>query len=218
MEAKESDKLIYNIIATGSTGNSILIFNSILVDIGIPFCKLKPFIKDIQLVSWSHLHSDHLNKATLKKLLFERPSVRVAICEHEYERAVECGARNIDVLHHGRWYDYGKFQISTFKTFHDVPSNGWRIKNSKHKVFIATDTAFLDGITAPNYSHYLCEANYNADTVFDVIHNLEQQGRYAHQKGAINSHLSEQQAMEFFHRNKGENSELIRLHISESFI
>jgi len=207
---------VYHIIGSGSSGNSMLILKTILVDIGLPFYKIKPFIKNVNLITWSHSHSDHYNMSTLKKIIFERPGIRLAICEHEYKRALESGTKNIDVLEYNKWYDYGKFQISTFKTYHDVPSNGWRIKNKDYKIFIATDTAHLQGITAYDYTHYLCESNYDEETIIDKINTKVKNRQFAYEYGAINSHLSEQQARQFFFENKGLNSIFVRLHESKS--
>ena len=206
----------YKIISSGSHGNSVLIFDRILVDVGVPYSLIKPYIKQIQIITWSHAHSDHFNKQTIKKILFERPGIRVAICQHEYERALECGARNIDILEHGKWYDYGQFHISTFKTYHDIPSNGWRCRSDKYKVFFATDTYTLKGITAKNYDLYMLECNYDADTVWDIIREKEERGEFAHQRGSINSHLSRQQAQKFVLDNAGENYEFVMLHQSKS--
>ena len=66
----------YKIIATGSKGNAILYHNCILVDCGVPFTLLKPYYKDIKLVLLTHIHGDHFNIQTIKKLAFERPSIR----------------------------------------------------------------------------------------------------------------------------------------------
>lgn len=208
------DNSIYNIIATGSTGNCVFLFDRILVDIGVPFSRIKDIYKNVQLLTWSHKHSDHLNKETVKRLVFERPSLRIAICEHEYERAVESGCKNIDVLKNGAWYDYGEFQIATFKTYHDCQSNGWRFKYKDFKVFFVTDSFTLEGITAPNYTHYLIESNYDSETVWDKINDIESRGEFCHIRGAINSHLSFQQCNDFYFANKGEYSQLTRLHES----
>ena len=201
-----------NVIASGSKGNCVVLFDSILVDIGVAYKLIKPYTMQIKIVTWSHKHSDHLNKSTLKKILFERPSIRVAVCEHEYNNAVECGAKNIDILEHGKWYDYGIYQIATFKTYHDVESNGWRFQNANHKIFFVTDTAHLKGISAKNYTHYLIEHNYPEEETKALIQRKMQAGEFCHQIGSINSHLSVEQAQEFYLANKGEHSQLIRLH------
>jgi Cft2 family RNA processing exonuclease len=206
----------YKIIATGSKGNCVMLFDSILVDVGVPFSAIKDVYKQIKLITWSHLHADHFNKKTIAKLISLRPTLRVAVCEHEYQRAVDCGSKNIDILEHGKWYDYGLFKMATFKTYHDVPSNGYRFENENHKIFFATDTAHLEGITAKGYDAYCIEHNYNEDTVWDTIRRIEAAGGYAHQRGSINTHLSEQQARDFIFQNAKPESVIIRLHESST--
>lgn len=204
----------YKIIKSGSSGNCVMLFGSILVDVGVPFSDIKHIVNDLQLITWSHLHGDHFNEATIDRIVWERPTLRVAVCEHEYERAVKCGAKNIDVLKHGVWYDYGEFQMATFLTYHDAPSNGWRFKNDKYKIFFATDTFTLEGITAKNYTHYLIESNYDETTIDEIIARKEAAGEFAYQKSSANTHLSEQQANDFYFKNKAEHSKIIRLHES----
>lgn len=45
------------IIQTGSQGNAVLHYDSILVDIGISFRKLKPYANKIQMVLLTHTHT-----------------------------------------------------------------------------------------------------------------------------------------------------------------
>ena len=206
------------IIASGSTGNSVLYFGSILVDIGVPFSKIKPYLKQIKLVTWSHSHSDHINKATLKRLILERPTVRVAICEHERSIADECGAKNIDILVHGKWYDYGEFRIATFKTYHDIPSNGYRLYKDDIKVFHATDTKTLEGVSAKWYDLYCIESNYSEPIAERMIQQAREKGEFTHIIGSINSHLSEEQCNDFYYNNKSQHSKLIRLHETKSYL
>lgn len=120
------------------------------------------------------------------------------------------GVKNIDILDLNTWYDYGEFQVSIGKLYHDVPNAFFRINKNGYKIFRATDTSHLNGIEAKNYSLYCIESNYNENTIEEQIE------KYYHKKGAINTHLSEQQVNEFFYKNKGENSQLIRLHESTS--
>lgn len=46
----------FEIIETGSSGNAILV-NSILLDCGIAFTKIKKYLKDIKVIFISHSHS-----------------------------------------------------------------------------------------------------------------------------------------------------------------
>ena len=214
MEVREP----YKIIATGSSGNCVMIFDKILVDVGVSFSAIKDVYKQIKLITWSHSHTDHFNNKTISKLISLRPTLRVAVCEHEHQRALDCGAKNIDILEHGKWYDYGEFKIATFKTYHDVPSNGWRFKNNNYKIFFATDTKTLEGVTARGYDLYCIEANYSEPIAQQMIEQAREKGEFTHIIGSINSHLSEEQCNDFFYKNKNEHSKLIRLHETRSYL
>lgn len=202
------------IIATGSAGNCEIYHNSIAVDMGVSYSKIEPYKNLLKIVLLSHAHSDHFNIKTIKKLAFERPSLRFGCCE--WMLPILKGVKNIDVYEFGKWYDYGIFKVATGKCYHDVPNCFYRIEIDGYKIFRATDTAHLDGITAKDYDLYAIEHNYDEDTIQDVIKRQEAIGVFAHQKGSINSHLSEQQARDFIFKNRGENSEVVRLHETKS--
>lgn len=206
---------IYNVIASGSTGNAVLYHNSILVDVGVPFSLIKPYMYDIQIVLLTHEHlSDHLNITTLEKLQFERPTLRIMLGKWMLKFVKHLN--NLDIVEVGELYDYGSFKISPIKLFHDVKNVGYRIFKDDYKIIHCTDTKHLDGITAKNYSLYALEHNYNNDTIHERIAYKEANGIFCHEKGSIETHLSEQQARAFIFENKGESYEVIRLHESKS--
>lgn len=47
----------YNIIGSGSQGNSIMVQDIILLDCGLSFIKIKPFFKKIKIIFISHCRS-----------------------------------------------------------------------------------------------------------------------------------------------------------------
>jgi phosphoribosyl 1,2-cyclic phosphodiesterase len=206
-------KDIANVLASSSEGNCVIYHKSIAVDMGITYLMIKPFVYNLQLVLISHCHSDHLNSATIKKLTSERPTLRFGI--GEYLLPYFEGTRNVDVLKAGLLYDYGTFQIRPVSLYHDVPNMGFKIYKNDYKIFHATDTKHLDGITAPDFDVYAIESNYDADTIQAVIDRKEDSGQYSYEKAAINSHLSEQAARDFIFKNKGLNYEVLRLHESK---
>jgi phosphoribosyl 1,2-cyclic phosphodiesterase len=208
---------MYNILATGSKGNAVIYYGSILVDCGVPYSVVKPYIKDISLVLLSHAHSDHLNIKTLGKMQFERPGLRVGCGTFMVDLLQAFGIRNIDIYEIGKIYDYGNFKISPVKLYHDIENFGYRIFKDTQKIFHATDTAHLQGIMAKNYDLYALECNYDETHIWDVIREKENRGEYAHQRGAMNSHLSVQQAQDFVLKNAGENYKFIMLHQSNDF-
>ena len=205
-----------NVLASGSMGNAILYHNSILVDIGVPYSCLKPYVKDIQIVLLTHAHGDHINTKTLKRLQFERPSLRIGCCEWMLPHLKEYN--NVDVYEIGKLYDYGSFRVSPFKLYHDTENCGFRLFKDDKKIFHATDTKTLEGISAKDYSIYAIEANYSEPIAEQMIQQAREKGEFTHIIGSINSHLSEEQCNDFYYRNKSDHSKLIRLHETRSYL
>ena len=200
----------HNIISSGSMGNSVIYHNSIMVDCGLPYSHIKPYLYDIQIVLLTHEHGDHFNLSTIKRLAFERPTLRFGCGEWIAEKLD--GIKNVDVYTIGSVYDYGLFKIIPVKAYHDVPNIGYRIIKDDYKIIHITDTSHLQGISAPNYDLYALEFNYNEETIDQIIEEMESKGEFAYQRYAREAHLSEQQASDFFYKNRGENSRLLRLH------
>lgn len=218
MENMTVGKDICNVLASGSSGNCVLYHNSIMVDIGVPYLLIKPYKNNIQIVLLTHEHKDHISFSALDRLCYERPTLRIGCCDWMYSFFdLPSIKRRIDVYDFGKWYDYGQFRIAAGKLYHDVPNCFYRIERNGYKIFHATDTQHLEGITAKEYDLFCIEHNYNEDTVMQIIEEQEARGEFAHQRGSINSHLSEQQARDFFFKNRGENSKLIRLHESKGY-
>lgn len=203
---------MYNVLKTGSKGNAIIYHKSIMVDCGVPCSLIQPYVNILQIVLLTHQHGDHINIGALKRLQSERPSLRVGCCKWMLEKLE--GVNNIDVYEIGKLYDYGSFQVSPVKLFHDVPNCGYRIFKDGSKIIHCTDTYTLEGITAKDYDLYAIEHNYNEDTIKGLIENLDREGKYTHLRGSINSHLSEQQARDFIYKNRKESSQVLRLHES----
>lgn len=146
---------------------------------------------------------------------FEKPSLRIGCGSFLVEKLQ--GLKNIDVLEAGKLYNYGSFQVSPVNLYHDVENYGYRLFIGEVKIIHCTDTVTLEGITAKGYDYYCLESNFDEDTIIDRINEKRMRGEFAHEIGAMNSHLSFQKCNDFFYKNKGENCQLIRLHESKSF-
>lgn len=48
--------MTYEIIETGSTGNATVVEKKILIDAGVAYSKLEPFIPELRLVLLTHAH------------------------------------------------------------------------------------------------------------------------------------------------------------------
>ena len=71
----------YKIISSCSTGNATIIRDIILIDCGVTFKKLEKYYKQLKIVLLTHVHQDHFNRSTIKRLAQERPTLRFACCE-----------------------------------------------------------------------------------------------------------------------------------------
>ncbi len=47
----------YEVISSGSDGNCLIIDNTIAIDMGVPFKKIRNCYKNIKLVLLTHIHS-----------------------------------------------------------------------------------------------------------------------------------------------------------------
>lgn len=207
---------IAKVISSGSEGNAVIYNNAIMVDCGVTLKSLEAVKRSLKIVLLTHKHSDHLKIRTLQRLQAERPTLRVACGDFLLEE-LPC-IKNIDVLQVGKIYDYGAFKVSPVKLYHDVPNFGWRIfLPNGQKIFHATDTAHLDGITAKGYDLYAIEHNYCEEYIQQAIEEARANGEYTHAYGNINTHLSIQQARAFIETNRKESSEVLELHKSRSF-
>ena len=204
----------YNIISTGSQGNAIVLNNIILLDCGVPFRDLKDVYKDLKIVLLTHIHGDHFNKATIRKLAAERPTLRFACCSWLVPALLQCGVsiHNIDSLEISRIYDYQTFKVSPVKLYHDVDNAGWRVFQNAEKAIYMTDTVTLEGITAKNYDLYLVEANYITEELEERIRSKEAAGQFVYEYRVKKVHLSREKCDEWLLENVGENSEAIYIH------
>ena len=204
------------VISSGSEGNAVIYNNAIMVDCGVSLKALQEVKRSLKIVLLTHKHGDHLKIRTLQRLQAERPALRVACGDFLLEE-LPC-IKNIDVLQVGKIYDYGAFKVSPIKLYHDVPNFGWRIfLPNGQKIFHATDTVHLEGITAKGYDLYAIEHNYCEEYIQEAIEEAPANGEYTHAYGNINTHLSIQQARAFIEANRKESSEVLELHKSRSF-
>lgn len=213
--------MTYDILATGSTGNAVVINGSILIDCGVPYKTLEQsgYIKDLRLVLLTHEHGDHFKPSTVGRLHQERPALWWGCCEWMVPRLLDAGVdkRVIDVLSP---YE-GTDEALTYKGLatihpsfipHNVPNCAWHIFDGKEHLFYATDTGTLDGVSAENYDLYLIEANHTKAEIEARVAEKMAQGEFAYEYRAAQNHLSREQALDWLARNAGPNSRYEFLH------
>lgn len=206
----------YKIIASSSKGNCIIVDNSIALDMGIPFKLISKYVKQLKLVFISHEHTDHLFPKTIKRLAFERPTLKFAVGSYLVDKLINLGVnpKNIFVIDTPNKYDLGAIEVEPFEVSHDVKNQGFKIrfKKDNFKILYIVDTSNIDNIVAPDYNLYLVECNYNQAELEERITKKRLNGEYTYEDRVINTHLSEEQWNEFMLKNAGDNSECVKIH------
>ena len=209
---------IVNIISSSSGGNSYIYNKDILLDIGVNFKKIQPYIKDIKLVLLTHVHGDHLNKNTLKKLLYERPTIKIVCCFWLVDELLKIGIdkKSIYVLELEKKYDLGKYIIEPIPAIHDKPNCGYKImiKENNYKIFHITDTNSIDHIIAKDYNLYMIEANYTDEEELEnrIKQDYDNGLAFSHYERVKKTHLSQLKAYNWLQKNMNKNSEFVFLH------
>lgn len=204
----------YQIIATGSTGNAVVIERSVLVDVGVPYKKIEPYMGDIKLVLLSHVHSDHFKASTLRRMALEKPLLRFGCGAFLVDKVVKAGVpkQQIDILIPNMLYGYGICNVIPVELLHDVPNFGYKIHFPHGKLFYATDTGSLSMVSARGYDLYMVESNYKDEELRERMDAKLASGQYAYEQRALKYHLSEKKAVDWLYKNMGRNSEYVFLH------
>ncbi len=212
-----SSKVAFEVISTGSKGNAVVIESSVLIDCGVPLKSLKDVAPKLKLVLLTHIHSDHFNATTIRLLSESRPLLRFGCCRWLVTDLVKCGVapHNIDVFDFNTSYGYGICNVIPVRLNHDVPNCGYKLHFPNGKVFYATDTNDLNGITAKAYDLFLIEANYIDEEIKERIAAKKLAGEYAYEKRVLKNHLSKAKCDDFIYRNIGRDSEYVYLHCHE---
>lgn len=199
----------YKILNSGSDGNCTLINDILAIDMGVSYKLLTPHVEKLRLVLLTHAHSDHFNKATIRRLAKDRPTLRFGCCKWLVQELINCGVdrSNIDVYEVGLFYDYKLFKLMPVKLYHDVPNCGYRVFYGDEKLIYATDTYTLDGIKAIEYDYYLIEGNYQDE---EELSSRATNNYY--ESRVKRTHLSKEYATNWLLENMGLKSEYHWMH------
>lgn len=209
----------YSIISTGSQGNAVVIENRILIDCGVPYKAIEPYVHGLSLVLMTHWHGDHFRESTVKRLAYERPTLRFGCGEWMVTRLLraEVKPRQIDLFRPWNIYRYGKTSILPVPLAHDVPNFGYKVHFERSadkvsKLFYATDTGNLNGIQAKGYDLYMVEANFETEEILQKIAEKKATGEFAYERRSLHYHLSKEKCDDFIYSNAGHFSEYVYMH------
>lgn len=212
-----SSKISFEVISTGSKGNAVVLENTVLIDCGVPFRDIAHVAKGLKLVLLTHIHSDHFNPSTVRRLATERPALRFGCGRWLAQDLLKCGTApgNVDILSPRVSYGYGICNVIPVTLRHNVPNFGYKLHFPHGKVFYATDTNDLNGISARDYDLYLIEANYTDEGIKQRIAAKKEAGEYAYEKHVLKNHLSKAKCDDFIYRNIGRSGQYVYLHAHE---
>ena len=199
----------YKIISTGSKGNCVII-NDVMVDVGVPFGKIKNELYDIKYLLITHVHSDHLNIKTIQQVAENFPRIKI-IGNYEVHDFYNC---NI-IANAGFEIVTDDYVFTPFQCVHDVLCYGFTWTFEDQEIIYATDSSTLEHAPKKKYDWLFLESNHDEQKL-EQVRNV--------QKGSYNPylsgkrHLSTQQAKAFFYLNRrNDESQFIELHQSSRF-
>lgn len=213
------NKVQYNVISSSSKGNCIIVEDILMLDCGLSYKKIKPYLKKIKLIFISHDHFDHLNLKTIKQIAYNYPNIKYITGSREVTiKLVENGVnkKNVYYLKEKRWYSLGIIDVRLEKLVHDVENYCLKAKFNtiNKKMIYVVDTMRIDHIEAKNYDLYLIENNYQEKLLEEHIKNCEDENMLYYLTRVPKTHLSSEQANSFLIENMGKNSRYEYIHQS----
>ena len=205
----------YEIISSGSKGNATIINGFMLIDCGVSFAKLKNYYKKLSVILLTHIHTDHFNKSAIKKIAFNKPTIKFVCGEWLVKDLIECGVKkqNINIVDFNNTYNFNTFILEPVLAYHDVPNCGYKIEIEDKKLIYITDTCSIDHIEAKEFDYYLIEGNYeNEEELQKRIELKKQNNIFVYETRVSKTHLSKEKALKYFLENAKDESELIYMH------
>ena len=208
----------YNIINSNSDGNAIIVNKILMLDCGVPYTKIKPYLKDIKLIFISHIHKDHLLPSTISKIAYNHPSIKFVVGSKDIvKRLAECGIRTnkIILLLENKWFDMNLIKVRLEPTTHDVPNHCLKFEINKKRGIYIVDTANVDNIEANGYDLYLIENNYREDILKKHIEECEDENKLYYLNRVSRTHLADEQCNSFLIENMKDNGVYEYIHQSK---
>lgn len=203
-------KLNYDILASGSSGNCIIIEN-LMFDVGVSYRLIKPYLYDIDYIFISHIHSDHIKINTANRIKKDFPNIKF-IGNYEVNQIFEL---DIIAINTKSLKLKNNLKVTPFKLVHDVVNTGFTWQYKGHNIIFATDTVSLDYAPKLKYNYFFIESNHDINKVKEVQKNYKK--GYKTYLDSLR-HLSIQEAKAFYYINRlDKNSKFIELHKSNRF-
>lgn len=170
-----------------------------MIDLGLSYSKTKEHLSDVTHILLTHIHGDHLNMTTVRKIFVAHENIKFVCGQWLIEKLIKSGVDKDRILpiEFGKVYQLGDYKISPIIAYHDVENCGYRILLENKKHLHITDTCTLDGIDAKGYDSASIECNHEVNRALELIAEAKDNGEFSHLQGAMNSHLSVDKTIQF---------------------
>lgn len=216
------------ILGTGSTGNAVLIDDTIMIDCGLGVNKLLPYLQNVRHLFITHRHSDHLNISVLKNIAkkVSKSIIRFGLhvnsdCYNMIERKAPEIAEMIEserLTSHSLLdlkIDGVEYKIETYPLYHDVENQGFVITKNGKTLIHATDTSTMKDAPNRQFDVILVEGNYDESKLIEYLKSDDREVRY---RAARNlRHLSIQAHENFVKSHSHHDTISLMLHESYDF-
>ena len=229
-------KKLYEKIASGSSGNCIIYFEELMVDVGVAYKKVSDFLPSVKNILFTHKHTDHINVATVRRIGKEYPEIKMYGNEEVMPKLEEAGIKNRYEIKAGESLWIGEDLVFIHELNHDVLCYGFTIERKVNerilyldnfdneeertlKIFHATDTFDLKGIEAKDCDAYFVEFNHCEEIISNNIEYKMQKNRrqgknnFIYELNAQQYHNSNQRIMKWLSKNNVDGL-VIPMHVS----
>lgn len=202
--------MIYEIIASGSKGNCVII-NDVMIDCGISFKKINEYLYNIRVLLLTHIHSDHIKESTLRQIKKLFPKIKI-IGNYEVHQMF-----GVDIVCNNNFLvKYLNYEFMPFLCEHDVLTYGYTWEYQGLNVIYATDTSSMKHAPNKKYDYIFIESNHDEKKLEIARQATTIKGYDPYLSGK--RHLSTQQAKGFYYSHRRSKESLfIELHKSERF-
>lgn len=234
------------ILSSNSKNNAVIIQPiKTMIDLGLPYNRLEPFLKEIDRIFLTHEHGDHVNLATLSRLLKLQPRIDIWLSQKLHDWIL---VKDVRQKMTGKTsYDFDTLFLNPnvkiwdkFELPHTIQEANCRVQvytvnhgettNLAYRIELpllqthllyATDLDNIEDLprTDKPYNVILLEANYDENLLEEtIIKATNSNDRALLERAKKNkAHLSEQEAGQFVRENLTEGGIFIPLHNSTMF-
>ena len=216
------------ILGTGSTGNAVLIDDTIMIDCGLGVNKLLPYLQNVRHLFITHRHSDHLNISVLKNIAKKVSKSIIRFGRHvnsDCYNMIERKAPEIaEMIESERLTSHSlldlkidgvEYKIETYPLYHDVENQGFVITKNGKTLIHATDTSTMKDAPNRQFDVILVEGNYDESKLIEYLKSDDREVRY---RAARNlRHLSIQAHENFVKSHSHPDTISLMLHESYDF-